>query len=142
VGAPVHADFATSARRRVAVLAVTAAASVALGCASAEGARRGQRPIGSVEHGKASFYGRGFAGRKTASGERFNPEAMTAASPSLAFGTKLRVTRQNGASVVVRVNDRCGCPGGRIIDLSEGAARRLGMIKEGVVMVRLEVIGR
>jgi rare lipoprotein A (peptidoglycan hydrolase) len=148
VGVPVHGELAAAvnaraaARRRVALLAVTAAAGVALGCASAEGARRRDRPIGSVEHGKASFYGRGFAGRKTASGERFNPEAMTAASPSLPFGTRVRVTRQNGASVEVRINDRCGCLGGRIIDLSEGVARRLGMIKEGVAWVRFEVIGR
>lgn len=127
-------------RRRVALYAVAAAAGVALGCASAEGAR-GQ-PIARVEQGKASFYGRGFAGRKTASGERFDPNAMTAAHPSLPFGTRIRVTRPNGASVTVRVNDRCGCPGGRIVDLSEGAARRLGMIREGIVPVRLEVLGR
>jgi len=67
---------------------------------------------------------------------------MTAAHPSLPFGTRIRVTRQNGASVTVRVNDRCGCPGGRIVDLSEGAARKLGMIKDGVVAVRVEVVGR
>ena len=130
------------ARRRVAFYAVAAAAGVALGCASAEGARKGGTPIGRVEHGKASYYGHGFAGRKTASGERFDPNAMTAAHPSLPFGTRIRVTRQNGASVTVRVNDRCGCPGGRIVDLSEGAARKLGMIKDGVVAVRVEVVGR
>jgi rare lipoprotein A (peptidoglycan hydrolase) len=129
-------------RRRVAMLTVAAAAGVALGCASAEGARRKDHPVGRVEEGKASFYGRGFAGRKTASGERFDPSAMTAAHPSLPFGTRVRVSRANGASVTVRINDRCGCPGGRIVDLSEGAARRLGMIKEGVVAVRLEVIGK
>ena len=129
------------ARRRVAFYAVAAAAGVALGCASAEGARKGGTPIGRVEHGKASYYGHGFAGRKTASGERFDPNAMTAAHPSLPFGTRIRVSRQNGASVTVRVNDRCGCPGGRIVDLSEAAARKLGMIKEGVVAVRVEVIG-
>jgi rare lipoprotein A len=130
-----------SARRRIAFYAVAAAAGVALGCASAEGARKGGTPIGRVEHGKASYYGHGFAGRKTASGERFDPNAMTAAHPSLPFGTRIRVSRQNGASVTVRVNDRCGCPGGRIVDLSEAAARKLGMIKEGVVAVRVEVIG-
>jgi rare lipoprotein A (peptidoglycan hydrolase) len=148
VGARVHAegfraavDARLAARRRIAMLAAAAAAGVALGCASAEGARR-EHAAGRVEHGKASFYGRGFAGRKTASGERFDPNAMTAAHPSLPFGTRIRVTRENGASVVVRVNDRCGCPGGRIVDLSEGAARRIGMIKDGVVSVRLEVIGK
>jgi rare lipoprotein A (peptidoglycan hydrolase) len=134
-------DARLAARRRIAMLAAAAAAGVALGCASAEGARR-EQAAGHVEHGKASFYGRGFAGRKTANGERFDPSAMTAAHPSLPFGTRIRVTRENGASVVVRVNDRCGCPGGRIVDLSEGAARRLGMINAGVVAVRLEVIGK
>jgi rare lipoprotein A (peptidoglycan hydrolase) len=134
-------DARLAARRRIAMLAAAAAAGVALGCASAEGARR-EHAAGHVEHGKASFYGRGFAGRKTANGERFDPSAMTAAHPSLPFGTRIRVTRENGASVVVRVNDRCGCPGGRIVDLSEGAARRLGMINAGVVAVRLEVIGK
>jgi rare lipoprotein A len=130
-------------RRRVALYAV-AAAGVVFGCASAEGARgRGADRHGArVEQGKASFYGRGFAGRKTASGERFDPNAMTAAHPSLPFGTRIRVSRPNGASVTVRVNDRCGCPGGRIVDLSEAAARRLGMIREGIVVVRLEVLGR
>ncbi|HLK93581.1 MAG TPA: septal ring lytic transglycosylase RlpA family protein [Polyangia bacterium] len=117
-----------------------AALAVAIGCATAEGARRGG---GSrVLEGRASYYGRGFAGRKTASGERFDPNAMTAASPSLPFGTRVRVSRSNGRSVVVRINDRCGCPGGRVVDLSEGAARKLDMIKDGVVKVRVEILGR
>lgn len=118
--------------------AALAATVVMMGCATAEGARRRHAP--RVEEGPASYYGRGFAGRRTASGERFDPRAMTAASPSLPFGTRVRVTRAGGQSVTVRINDRCGCPGGRIIDLSEGAARRLGMIKAGVVTVRVEVI--
>lgn len=109
-----------------------------IGCATAEGARR-HTP--RVQEGPASYYGREFAGRRTASGERFDPRAMTAASPSLPFGTRVRVTRAGGGeSVIVRINDRCGCPGGRIIDLSEGAARKLGMIKAGVVRVRVEVL--
>jgi rare lipoprotein A len=116
------------------------ATAVAIGCATAASARRGSAP--RVQEGRASYYGRGFAGRKTASGERFDPNAMTGASPSLPFGTRVRVSRADGRSVTVRINDRCGCPGGRIVDLSEGAARKLGMIKEGVVTVRLEVIGR
>jgi len=123
-------------RVRVAIGAALAA-TVMIGCATAEGARR-HTP--RVEQGRASYYGRGFAGRRTASGERFDPRAMTAAHPSLPFGTRVRVTRTNGASVTVRVNDRCGCPNGRIIDLSEEAARRLGMIKEGTANVRVEVL--
>ncbi len=118
--------------------AAVALAAVVIGCATAEGARRHNGP--RVEEGRASFYGRGFAGRKTASGERFDPRAMTAAHPSLPFGTRVRVTRASGQSVIVRINDRCGCPGGRIIDLSEGAARRMDMIKAGVIEVRLEVL--
>ena len=118
-----------------------AIAAIVLGCATAAGARRGGPAI-RVEEGRASYYGRGFAGRRTASGERFDPNAMTAAHPTLPFGTRVRITRPSGQSVTVRINDRCGCPGGRIIDLSEGAARRLGMLHEGVARVRLEVVGR
>jgi rare lipoprotein A len=129
-----------AARLRIVVLTAVAATAVAIGCATAASARRGSAP--RVQEGRASYYGRGFAGRKTASGERFDPNAMTGASPSLPFGTRVRVSRADGRSVTVRINDRCGCPGGRIVDLSEGAARKLGMIKEGVVTVRLEVIGR
>lgn len=137
-----RADGRHAARRRIVFLTVAAAAGVVLGCASAADARRGDARAGRVEEGRASYYGRGFAGHKTASGERFDPNAMTAAHKTLPFGTRIRVSRPGGASVTVRVNDRCGCPGGRIVDLSEGAARKLGMLRSGVVMVRLEVIGR
>jgi rare lipoprotein A len=127
-------------RTPVALLAAAAVASITFGCGSAEGAKR-KAAVGSVEVGKASYYGKGFAGRKTASGERFDPNLMTAAHPKLPLGTRVRVTRTStGASVVVRVNDRCGCTHGRKIDLSEGAARKLDMIKEGVARVRIEVI--
>jgi rare lipoprotein A len=140
--APVEARQA--ARRRLAFLAAAAAAAVVLGCASAAGARRGAGPVARVqarvEEGRASYYGRGFAGRKTASGERYDPNGMTAAHKTLPFGTRVRVSRPGGPSVTVRVNDRCGCPGGRIVDLSEGAARKLGMLRAGVVAVRLEVL--
>lgn len=93
--------------------------------------------------GIASFYGREFAGRPTATGERFNPEAMTAAHRSLPFGTRVRVTNtRNGRSVVVRINDRGPFIRGRVIDLSTGAARSIGMINSGVAPVRIEVLGR
>ncbi|AFY46924.1 rare lipoprotein A [Nostoc sp. PCC 7524] len=93
--------------------------------------------------GIASFYGRGFAGRPTATGERFNPEAMTAAHRSLPFGTRVRVTNtRNGRSVVVRINDRGPYIRGRIIDVSTGAARMLGMIGSGIAPVKIEVLGR
>ncbi|AFY55217.1 rare lipoprotein A [Rivularia sp. PCC 7116] len=93
--------------------------------------------------GIASFYGAYFAGRKTASGERFNPSRMTAAHKTLPFGTRVRVTNmRNGRSVVVRINDRGPFIRGRVIDLSRGAAGVIGMIGRGIAPVRVEVLGR
>ncbi len=93
-----------------------------------------------TETGMASWYGPGFAGRPTASGERFVPSQRTAAHRTLPFGTVVRVTRlDSGRKVVVRINDRGPFVEGRIIDLSRGAARRLSMLRDGVVEVRIEV---
>ncbi|NJL81565.1 MAG: septal ring lytic transglycosylase RlpA family protein [Richelia sp. RM2_1_2] len=101
--------------------------------------RRGGRSY----RGMASFYGYDGSGNKTASGERFNPEKMTAAHRSLPFGTRVRVTNvNNGRSVVVRINDRGPFIRGRIIDLSHGAARVIQMIGRGVAPVKVEVLGR
>ncbi len=88
--------------------------------------------------GKASFYGN-ESGNKTASGQRFNQEAMTAAHRSLPFGTKLRVTHR-GQSVVVTINDRGPFIKGRVIDLSKGAARAIGLTSRGVGHVTAELI--
>ena len=78
--------------------------------------------------GKASWYGPGFHGKRTASGQRFNQRAMTAAHPRLPLGTRARVTNlNNGKSVEVTINDRGPYHGGRIIDLSSAAAKRLAM---------------
>ena len=88
--------------------------------------------------GMASFYGN-ESGRKTASGQRFNQEAMTAAHRSLPFGTKLRVTH-GGRSVVVTINDRGPFVRGRVLDLSTGAARAIGLIGAGVGHVTAEVV--
>ena len=97
-----------------------------------------QAPPTSRQIGTASFYGDGFHGRETASGEVFDQEAMTAAHRTLAFGTLLRVTNlANGASVVVRINDRGPYVRGRSIDLSLGAARALGFVEEGTARVRM-----
>ena len=94
-----------------------------------------------IETGRITWYGKRFAGRKTASGERFDPEAMTMAHRTLPFGTRVRVTNlRNGESVILRVNDRMPARPGRIADVSEGAARRLGMIESGVIEARLEVL--
>lgn len=91
--------------------------------------------------GKISYYASQFAGRLTASGEIFDPEAMTMAHPTLPFGTLVRVTTLHGArSVVLKVNDRGPFHGARIADVSPAAARLLGMIRKGLVKVRLEVI--
>ena len=90
----------------------------------------------------ASFYGKRFHGKKTANGEIFNQHAMTAASNTYPFNTKLRVTcATTGKSVVVRINDTGGFHKyGRSIDLSQGAAEKLGIIKQGVAKVYLEVL--
>lgn len=99
---------------------------------------------GGVEEarGKASYYGDKFAGRTTANGETFDPDDMTAAHRTLPFDTKVRVTRtaNSNRSVTVRINDRGPFVDGRIIDLSKAAAREIGMIDEGVVPVRVEVL--
>jgi rare lipoprotein A len=84
--------------------------------------------VASAQSGMASWYGPGFQGRRTASGERFNTGSYTAAHRSLPFGTRVRVTNvRNGQSVVVRINDRGPFAGGRIIDLSKASARAIGM---------------
>lgn len=89
----------------------------------------------------ASWYGPGFAGRPTASGEKFNPDDMTCAHPKLRFGTRLTVTNlENGKRVVVRVNDRGPFAKNRILDVSKEAAKRLDFIDKGVAKIRLEVI--
>lgn len=90
----------------------------------------------SLQSGMASWYGPGFHGRRTASGERFNQNDMTAAHRSLPFGTRVRVVNQtSGTSVVVRINDRGPHVRGRIIDLSKASARALGI--GGAAPVRL-----
>ena len=91
--------------------------------------------------GNASFYGKRFTGRPTASGERFDPTALTAAHRTLPFGSKVRVTNQRtGKSVVVRINDRGPFHGNRIIDVSRAAAEQLGMVASGQVKVALHHI--
>lgn len=96
-----------------------------------------------VGQGNASYYAARFAGRRTASGERFDPAELTAAHPSLPFGSKVRVTnRDNGSSVVVRINDRGPFHSSRIIDLSQEAARRIGLFGHGQGKVELALVSR
>src|SRR4051794_517051 len=101
-------------------------------------------PVGWTgrQDGLASWYGPGFYGRRTASGVVYTGAALTAAHPSLPFGTLVRVINlANGRTVVVVIDDRGPFVRGRVIDLSTAAARRLGMTRDGVVRVRLEVVG-
>lgn len=91
--------------------------------------------------GIASYYGPEFHGQRTASGERFNSQAMTAAHPSLPFGTKIKVVNQdNGRSVVVHGNDRGPFVGGRIIDLSAAAFRKIASLNQGLVKVCIKTV--
>ena len=105
-------------------------------------ARYGKGRALAVQQGSASYYSDAFAGRATASGAAYEPHGFTAAHRSLPFGTVLRVTRRDGGqSVYVRVTDRGPYgPRGRILDLSRAAAERLGMLRAGVVKIKVEVI--
>ncbi len=95
-----------------------------------------------TEVGNASWYGKKFHGRVTASGERYDMHELTAAHPKLPFGTRVRVTNlDNGQVVVVRINDRGPFVKERIIDLSYAAAKKIDMLQAGVAKIGLQVIG-
>ena len=97
---------------------------------------------GATQSGTASWYGPGFHGKNTSSGEIYDQYDLTAAHPTLPLGTRVAVTNlENGKAVEVRVNDRGPFVKGRAIDLSYAAARNLGMIGPGTVPVRIEVLG-
>lgn len=99
----------------------------------------GSKPSGEII-GIASFYGAGES-RRTASGERFNPQAMTAAHRTLPIGTSVKVTNlANGREVVVRINDRGPFSHGRIIDVSRGAAEALDFVSRGLAKVRIAAV--
>jgi rare lipoprotein A len=96
---------------------------------------------GDLGSGHASYYGNEFAGRRTASGEIFNPSAMTAAHRTVAFGSRIKVTHLgNGREVTVRVNDRGPWGRGRVIDLSYAAAREIGIHRSGTARVKLTLL--
>ena len=98
-------------------------------------------PVVSEQTGIASWYGMHWQGRKTASGTRFDVQKLTAAHRTLPLNTVVRVTNLlNGASVEVLVNDRGPYVGKRVIDLSEAAAKRLNMVRKGLVPVRIEIV--
>ncbi|MFS2127254.1 septal ring lytic transglycosylase RlpA family protein [Pseudomonas sp. Pseusp97] len=118
----------------VGCLALLAGCSTTSYYSDSEVSGRGYRAEGT-----ASYYGKAHHGKRTASGERFNQNALTAAHRTLPFGTRVKVTNlDNGRSVVVRINDRGPFGRGRIIDLSRAAAEQLNMLRSGTAPVRLE----
>jgi peptidoglycan lytic transglycosylase len=133
--------------RRAALLAVTGLLAFVSACAQNPRPKvqfppAYSPPVGTVVTGIASWYGPGYDGNRTSSGEVFDQDALTAAHFDWAFGTEVRVTfLQTGKSTVVRINDRFPNHKGRVIDLSKGAARAIGLIGPGTGQVRLEVIG-
>lgn len=124
---------------------IIAAAALALGFGAAFWGdqrtiadRENQNPA-FVQQGTASYYGPGFHGRKTASGERFDQNDMTAAHRKLPLGTPVTVTNlENGKQVEVEINDRGPYVGNRVLDLSKGAAQKLDMTDDGTTKVKIE----
>ena len=128
-------------RRLRPAAAVIAAALVVGGCSVATAPLSPVQAADYDRTGKASWYGQRYHGRTTASGSRFDMNAMTAAHRSLPFGTRVRVTNlANRRSVVLTINDRGPYAGGRIIDVSRRAAEILGMVRKGVVRVRVHTV--
>jgi rare lipoprotein A len=127
--------------RRAALALTVGLLGLGTGCATraAKPAPAPDAPArGYLGEGLASYYGPGLHGRPTASGERFNQHAMTAAHRKLPFGTCLRVVNmENGRTVDVRVNDRGPYKEGRIVDVSLAAAKKLGLVDKGLARVRL-----
>ncbi|MGD9680103.1 MAG: septal ring lytic transglycosylase RlpA family protein [Candidatus Obscuribacterales bacterium] len=118
------------------ITSLLCAASILLTLAPAAGAASAKRFSGNV-----SWYGPGLQGNKTASGERFNMHALTAAHRSLPFGTKVMVENpKNGKSVIVKVNDRGPFVKSRVMDLSQGAAKQLGTLLGGVAFVECTIL--
>lgn len=129
------------ARRTARITTAVAVASMAAlsGCATVP--RSTDRPV--TETGVASYYAKTLDGWRTANGERYDSQALTAAHRTLPFGSQVRVTNlDNGRSVVVRINDRGPHVENRVIDLSYAAARKLQFLHEGTARVSLEVLDR
>jgi rare lipoprotein A len=126
----------------VALVAELASPTVVLGgCASAPQPSQAAARTGSLQKGRASYYADSLAGNSTASGEPYDPKALTAAHRTLPFGTWVLVSRPGKAAVRVRINDR-GPFGNkdRIIDLSRAAAEELDMVRAGVVEVTVQIV--
>ena len=118
------------------LLGACALLSLLAGCASHD-----IDPRGYDETGVASYYGARHHGKRTASGEAFNQNALTAAHRQLPFGTRVKVTNlKNDETVVVRINDRGPHTRGRLIDVSRKAAEQLGMLRSGTARVRVQAL--
>ena len=135
--------FPSRMRRRILLAAIAVIGSLLAlgsGCGGRRDAVRPNSPQrDAIQTGTASWYGRQFAGRRTASGEIFRPQELTAAHRTLPFGTQVRVVNvDNGRTIDVRINDRGPFAGHRILDVSEAAARKLGFHRRGLARVRLE----
>lgn len=154
---------AKSRRRPITALAAMAAAGLMLqACGTVDSharyARQPRPPVTHTAHsyaavgtasrasrydvvGMASWYGRPYHGRRTASGQIYNMYRMTAAHPTLPFGTRVAVTNlENGRTVIVTINDRGPFKGGRVIDLSRKAASKLGFLHQGLTRVGMHII--
>jgi rare lipoprotein A len=139
-------------RRHRCGAAVTLAAALGLvGCGAPQAERNGSRaPVAGttgehasgtrLEEGKASYYSDRLAGHPTASGEAYDPRALTAAHRTLPFGTTVDVARPDGRHVTVRINDRGPHRRGRVIDVSRAAAEQIGLVTDGVGAVSLRVV--
>ena len=133
---PVQADELAPGDRLVTLTETVAALDESIQIAP-----KAEAVLEMIGQGEASYYGRELAGNRTASGERFDPNGLTAAHRTLPLGTRLRVTNiANGRSVVVRVNDRGPFVRSRLIDVSLGAAREIQMVRSGKAQVRLEIV--
>ena len=132
-----------SARRRVPLVAAFAGLALLAGCARVvtTGPSAPSRVAGEEEMGTASWYGSAHQGRRTASGEVFDMNQLTAAHRTLPFGTRVLVTnRDTSQSIEVRINDRGPFVKGRILDVSYAAARLLGAVGPGTIPVRVRVL--
>ncbi len=119
------------------------ALAISLAACSSTPTRQSPQWIGYSESGEASFYAMKYQFRRTASGERFNQFSRTAAHKELPFGSLVKVTNvANGASVVVRINDRGPFVAGRIIDLSRSAFSDIADLDSGVIEVEIQVVSR
>jgi rare lipoprotein A len=140
-GAPASVD-AAAATAMIELVPVPVSDEVTLDIVDQSDAPAPSAPQATVlGRGSASYYAAKFDGRRTASGERFDNDAMTAAHRTLPFGSKVRVTNPaNGRSVVVRINDRGPFTRGRMIDVSRAAAEELGLVARGHATVELALI--